>query len=637
MRQLQDDELLGILAFLAHEDDFVFLDTSKPGQDNNVSLLFTKPHERLICRYGDEPQEYLAKLAEELRKGSYLAGWLSYEFGALLEAGIAPRATVRENNDLVLADFGVFSEPFRFNHETGMGDFPCRPTPPQPDANSYDITELCANMTKNEFVAALQRVREYIAAGDTYQVNYTMKLLFQFSGSAEQLYRELRRNQSVAYGAFLSSRGEKILSFSPELFFRLCDREVTVRPMKGTVTVGKNLEERTKNSNYLHFDDKNRSENVMIVDLLRNDLARLMYEQGGGRVYVDSLFDVEPFESLVQMTSTIKAHGAHPVLESPGLVRLVRALFPCGSITGAPKIRTMEIIKELEKEDRGVYTGAIGYFSPEGKAVFNVPIRTIRLRDGRGEMGIGAGITYGSVPEDEWDESLLKGRFLTHRQPRFHLLETLLWQREGGYLLLAEHLERMADAAAFFQYVFAEQLIRDALLVKAAEFSESQYRVRLLLAKDGTLEIQPAVWSDVPTTVLPENPEPVTGEALPRISFSWQRTNSRESWLYYKTTRRELYDRLHLEARQLGLFDYLFCNEAGEVTEGCISNLIIHDGNRYLTPPVRSGLLGGVMRRKLLNDATVRVHEKVLYPEDVAQAKALYLCNSVRGVVRVRF
>lgn len=627
--------MLGILAGLANEENFVFFDTSKPGEDNNVSLLFTKPRELLLCRFGDDQHQYLNRLEQRIKDGCYLAGWLGYEFGALLEAGIEPRSTDVGGKKTVLACFGVYGEPLRYNHRTGESDFPDPGPGELPVDLTYGISDLHANMTKQEFVAALHRVREYISAGDTYQVNYTMKLLFAFSGSAEKLYAELRRNQSVAYGAYLRNGDERILSFSPELFFRLRDREVTAKPMKGTVRIGKNLEEREKNSSFLHYDEKNRSENVMIVDLLRNDLGRLIHEQGTGRVFVESLFDVEPYESLLQMTSTIKAQGREPILESPGLVRLVRALFPCGSITGAPKVRTMEIINELEKEDRGVYTGAIGYFDPSGEAAFNVPIRTIRLLAGRGEMGIGAGITYGSVPEDEWDESLLKGRFLTHLQPRFHLLETLLWQRDGGYLLLAEHLERLAEAAEFFHFVFKKDLIRDSLQTKATGFVESQCRVRLLLAKDGELEIQASSWPDVPCTRLPEIPEPAEDRKLPGVTFSWQRTNSAESWLYYKTTRRELYDAQYREARQQGLFDLIFCNESGEVTEGCIANIIMYDGTSYLTPPVSCGLLPGVMRRKILTDTTVPVREQVLYPEDVANAQALYMCNSVRGLVRV--
>jgi para-aminobenzoate synthetase / 4-amino-4-deoxychorismate lyase len=631
---MQDPQLQRLLAVLSELEDVVFLDTSRPDAENCRSLLFLDRRERLCCRLGDDPQEYLQTLQQQLDRGHYLAGWVAYEFGALLEAGLAPRPAVDGDAGVVLADLGVYGRPREFDHHSGVTDFPLSADLPIAE-EEYRIDRLRPNMNEEEFVAALEAVRRYIGAGDSYQVNYTMKLLFDFHGSPEALYRDLRRNQSVGYGAYLRRDGECILSFSPELFFRKSGKEITARPMKGTLVRGRYREEERERMRELHEDGKNRSENVMIVDLLRNDLSRLLHGHGQSRVYVQSLFDVEPYESLLQMTSTVKATADPRIMGNLKLTEIFRALFPCGSITGAPKIRTMEIINELEVGPRGVYTGAIGYFAPDGSAAFNVPIRTVRLQNGRGEMGVGAGITYDSEPHEEWRESLLKGRFLTHRQPQFHLFETLLWRQHGGYYLLDEHLERLSQAAEFFKFFCNIDMVVHRLAEVAASSGAACRRVRVRLEKDGRVAI------DVGETVPPERlslplrPDEPRGGELPRVAFATERVETTSPWPFHKTSRRDLYNREYGRAKAEGHWDRLFCNERGEVTEGCISNIIIFREGQYLTPPVRCGLLPGVMRGKLLDAAAPPLGEAVLTEHEVRTAEAVYVCNSVRGVVRV--
>ncbi|MGW8194078.1 MAG: chorismate-binding protein, partial [Desulforhopalus sp.] len=453
--------------------------------------------------------------------------------------------------------------------------------------------------------------------------------------SAARLYSELRRNQSVAYGAYIRNGDERTLSFSPELFFRKTGDEITVRPMKGTAARGRNSREEEQRCSALQNDIKNRSENVMIVDLLRNDLGRLMHGHGQGRVFVDSLFDVESYESLLQMTSTIKAKTAAATMNTLQLTDLFRSLFPCGSITGAPKIRTMEIIDELEIDRRGVYTGAIGYFGPDGSAIFSVPIRTVRLQGKAGEMGIGAGITHDSVPEDEWLESLLKGRFLTHAQPEFQLFETILWRPASGYWFLQEHLERLANGARFFKFSCDIDSLREGLHCEEKKFATSCHRVKLKLAKDGSFALQSQMCGQPHLTELPPVPGRQTQECLPEVDFSSYRVDTENPWRFHKTTMRRLYDEAYRQARVEGLFDYIFCNENGDVTEGCITNIIIYRQGKYVTPPGACGLLPGVMRRHLLEKGMVTVSEQVIREEDVRSAEAIYLCNSVRGLVRV--
>lgn len=639
MRRMHDPQLRKMLTYLARKEAFVFLDTSRPDRENGVSLLFLDPVDRLVCRLHDDLDAYLHALQQRLDNGLYLAGWVGYEFGALLEKKIALTQASAADNNLLLADLGVYGQPRRFDHTTGEHDFPFVDNDDcgDKDTVSWAIKNLRPNMAKEEFLAALDRVRQYIIAGDTYQVNLTMKLLFDFTGCAEALYAVLRKNQSVAYSAYIRHGEERILSFSPELFFRKKDDEITVRPMKGTALKGRNSAEEQANSLCLQQDAKNRSENVMIVDLLRNDLARLMNGHGTSRVMVDSLFDIESYESLLQMTSTIKASGVSSVMTKIPLAEIFRALFPCGSITGAPKIRTMQIIDELEKEPRGVYTGAIGYFAPDGSAVFNVPIRTIRLQGGRGEMGIGAGITHDSIAAEEWSESLLKGRFLSHRRPDFQLLETLLWQPGSGYWLLEAHLARLADAAHFFKYAYDEETVRARLGTEDTLGNDTCWRVRLVLAKDGRISLTRAPCAAPKHLRLPRDVVDESRAALPMIDFSSSATDLQESpWLFHKTTMRAQYDAEYKRAREKGLVDVLFCNGADEVTEGCISNLIIYRDGQYLTPPVASGLLPGVMRAHLLADHEVPLVEQVLSRDDVMGAAALFVCNSVRGVVRVK-
>jgi para-aminobenzoate synthetase/4-amino-4-deoxychorismate lyase len=637
MLKIQEPDLEKLLKLLAGKEEFVFLDTSRPDHENVESLLFLKPVDRLICKAGENLENYLAALQEHLAKGFYLAGWIGYEFGAMLEGRIRAGKNDHPLNQLVLADLGVFLKPFKFNHNTGENNFPfesdCGPLD-----GEWSISALRPNMAKEEFIEILSKVQEYINAGDTYQVNYTMKLLFDFEGSAEALYSVLRKNQSVAYSAYIRNGEERTLSFSPELFFRKKGDEITVRPMKGTALKGRNCLEEQRNSSELHSDAKNRSENVMIVDLLRNDLARLMHGHGESRVFVDSLFDVESYESLLQMTSTIKARSSSSTMSRLSLIELFRALFPCGSITGAPKIRTMQIIDELEKDRRGVYTGAIGYFGPDGSAVFNVPIRTVRLQKNSGEMGIGAGITHDSKPEDEWEESLLKGRFLTHSQPDFQLFETILWQPDTGYWLLEEHLQRLVSGARFFTFSCDLKEIRLRLSSEETTFGGSCYRVRLVLAKDGRISLTAVPCAAPMLKVLPANPEKNEVPDCAIIGFSPESVvpDKESPWLFYKTTMRTLYDTHYKLAQENGLFDYIFCNDAGEVTEGCITNLILYTDGNYITPPVASGLLPGVMRQHLLANHTVSLAERVVTRDDVNAAAALFVCNSVRGLVRVK-
>ncbi len=636
MKVLKQKELDSLLSMLQNEKQYVFMDTARTDLENDQSFLFLEPLKRLDFHAGDDHVAFISEMENALADGLYLAGWMSYEFGYLLEPILVNLMPPSVNKKTVLASFGVFTAPLSFDHKTGETSFPIDTA--LPSLPEYQLDALCLSQEKEEYIESIHTIKEYIAAGDTYQVNYTLKLLFDFTGSSLAFYRELRRNQSVAYGAVLRLGAEEILSLSPELFFKVDQNSIDVCPMKGTMKRGRTLDEDLQLSQHLRHDIKNRSENVMIVDLLRNDLARFCHQSGNAEVQTKSLFDVERYESVLQMTSTICAETNENVFPKNSILNFFKALFPCGSITGAPKIRTMEIIRELEASPRGVYTGAIGYFSPSGQGAFNVPIRTIRIADGKGEMGIGAGIIHDSDPEQEWDECLLKAHFLTRSIPEFHLIETLLWEPETGYWLLAEHLKRLEESARYFNFVHKKQEVELALkkiVINCLLNTECQ-KVRLSLHKDGRIEVSsqccaPPVNRSVPKIHVPKQ------DALHCISLSEKVVDSSSYWFFHKTSNRKMFDDEFVKAKGAGLFDLIFLNEDDELTEGCITNIIVFVDGQYLTPPLSSGLLNGTMREYLLAGDSCNVYEARIDYSMLVRADALFCCNSVRGVVQVRF
>ncbi|MDX1775133.1 MAG: aminodeoxychorismate synthase component I [Desulfobulbales bacterium] len=642
-RPFSDKTLSSLFAGLCGNDSFAFFESIRVTPENHLSYLFLDPVTRLVCNLTDDPANFFSRAEEKLAQGYFLAGYLSYEFGYLLEPILAksfkPRPAGRNTESfLPLADLGVFRTPHIYDHRensfSGAGPWPTGNMPESGPA--YSIDNLRLNLHREEYLKAIQRIKSYIGAGDTYQVNYTLKLLFDFSGSVFDFYNSLRRNQSVSYGGLIRSGDWAILTLSPELFFRKHGSRINVRPMKGTMQRGRTIAEDRAFADSLHHDIKNRSENVMIVDLLRNDLGRLS-RMGG--VTVQSLFNVETYETLHQMTSNIEGKVELPV----SLADMFRALYPCGSVTGAPKIRTMEIIRELEAADRGVYTGAIGFLAPDGDAVFNVPIRTVVIRGNEGEMGIGSGIVWDSNPKDEWEECILKGRFLTTPAPDFKLIETMLWHPVSGYWLLDLHLERLAESAHYFFFPLALENIRAGLEQAARRFSsgspQSCRRVRLTLTKEGESAI---THSGLQVTSLPEA-DPVkimqrqAGKEDAKVVFSPRNTDSTSPHLYHKTTLRQIYDdeRSRLVDKK-GYYEVLFVNEKGEVTEGSYTNIFLQKDAKLMTPPVSCGLLPGVLRKYLLQQYPDTVVEKTFTGKDVKEADALYVGNSVRGLVRVQ-
>lgn len=642
MRQapLSEKAITTLLDSLAQQEAYAFFETTKITDDEHLSWLFKEPVDHLRCTANDTPESFLNKAQEALDKGFYLAGWFSYEFGYLLEPVLA--RALNFSPDTILAELGVFPTPHVYNHDTNtfnqVGPWPSSEIKTGEASKGYSIDNLSLSETRSDYLEKIGLIKAFIEAGDTYQINYTLKYVFDFHGSTESLYQALRRSQSVSYAALIRHGNNRILSFSPELFFRKEKNHCQVRPMKGTVHRGKTPEEDKRLAGFLGQDPKNRSENIMIVDLLRNDLGRISLP---GQVTTPTLFSVENYETVHQMTSTVEAN----LRPDTSLLEFCRALLPCGSVTGAPKIRTMEIIRELEKQPRGVYTGGIGFFTPSGDATFNVPIRTVVLDEGKGEMGIGSGVVYDSDPEGEWQECRLKGNFLVHPVPKFELIETLLLLPEKGFWLLDYHLQRLYNSAAHLCFSVDKDAVQRELEAVQKEFQQGHKatqgsparRVRLLLSKSGSFDIQSTPCDPPNTLIFAEFITPKTNQHSPRVVLSGQKVDTSWQYLYHKTTQRELYNNEFKIAQQNGFFEVIFENEKGEITEGSFTNIFIKNGDTLSTPPVASGLLPGVFRQYLFASYPDKIQEAVLTREDIEKADCLYVGNSVRGLVKVEF
>jgi len=604
---------------MASEPQSVLLQTSRFDERNYRSYVFVRPMRVLAARKPEELPALFSEIERCLERGLFAAGFLSYECGYHFQE-IAGSPVIPAG--FPMAWMGIYARPLIFNHRTGGFENGKDPHLPKTGrcgaplttaeaAEAYDVGEI-RFLREHEYAAKIQAVKDYISAGDTYQVNFTDRLSFSFSGSELALFHALRRQQPVSYNAFIRCGEACVLSFSPELFFRVERGHIITRPMKGTARRGRDAAEDLRLAEWLHADLKNRAENVMIVDLLRNDLGRICRV---GTIRVDELFTVEKYDTLFQMTSTVSGELRPEV----GYYDIFASLFPCGSVTGAPKIRTMQIIRELESGARGVYTGAIGFFGPQGEAVFNVPIRTLVLRGERGEMGVGSGIVADSSAEQEYRECMLKAEFLTRRVEPFRLLESILW--DGDYALLPRHLERLERSARYFDFAFERSAVMEELESNRGLLRpETRCKVRLLLDRAGAITIENAPLTEEP------------GAGAVRLSRS--RTDSSNKFLYHKTTRRPWYQSAYAEAAAQGLLDVVFTNERDEITEGAISNIFVEKDGRLLTPPVSCGLLPGVYRQHIL-ESRPGAQEKVLHVSDLLAADAIYICNAVRGMRKV--
>ena len=656
---------------------FALLDDASPLLDGATvaatSRLYTDHAATLHCNaIGDWPQ-VLAAMQAALARGEYAVTLCSYELGVAL-LGIAdglpgtshrrPAATGSETPTIPdgsataaasvhgpgaaamtapapLAQVLLFRR-CELKTAAEVGDWLAARS--FPIARPAGIANVRANIDQPAFDAALARIHAYIEAGDTYQVNYTMRLRFDAFGGIHALYARLRARQPVPYGALVQCEdGSAVLSLSPELFVRHAGGVLTARPMKGTAPAAPptqadtHADDNLARARALAADPKNRAENLMIVDLLRNDIARVAQT---GSVQVPALFDVQRYGSVLQMTSTITAS----LRPDATLAQVFEALYPCGSITGAPKRRAMEIIGELEPDPRGIYTGAIGWFDPTtdanpgtvGDFCLAVPIRTLALGApdaatgvAQGEMGVGAGIVYDSASGDEYDECHLKARFLTGLPNSFEIFETMLVTPEQGVQHRARHLRRLAASAAYFGFAWdgkAANAYLDAACSMLKDEAQNglatvaAFRLRLALAQSGAFTVQHAPLAPLP--------EPV------RVLLAPDTTAAGDLFLRHKTSIRTRYDNAWRDAEAQGAFDTLFFNDRGELTEGGRSNVFVKVDGRWLTPALHCGVLPGVMRSVLLDDPAWQASEAVITREMLERAEELVVCNALRGAMK---
>jgi len=600
----------GVYALLDDRDATAQRPTSRLYQD------FAGEHR---CTDAADLSAMWARVDADLRAGQHAVLLADYEWGAkLMGAGVVPG-----RDDAAALRVLMFR---RLDKLSAAQADAWLAAQDGPAGDAAGVMNLEPTVDRPAFLQAIARIQRALRDGETYQVNYTYRLHGQAYGSPVALYRALRQRQPVSYGALIAlPGGEQVLSCSPELFLRHEAGLLTARPMKGTAPRIDEVVSDSETARLLSLDAKNRAENLMIVDLLRNDLGRLART---GSVRVPTLFAIEPYNTVFQMTSTVQAEP-RPGLDMP---TLLRATFPCGSITGAPKHHTMELIAGLETTPRGLYCGSIGWMdAPVGDArigdfCLSVAIRTLVLGVPQAglrplAMGVGAGIVLDSVAEDEFDECRLKARFLTGLDPGFELFETLLHLPGAGLQRREQHLARLARSAAVLGFRFHADLAIDTLMAVLPQLpAELPSRVRLALSHDGRLAV-----SHAPLARLPS---PSVALLLSDIAVP-----DDNPLAAHKTTRRALYDAGVRAAEQAGAFDSLFFCADGRLVEGARSNVFVRLDGRWWTPPLADGALPGIMRAALLDDPAWNARERSLTRQDLQRAEALVVCNALRGAL----
>ena len=557
--------------------------------------MFERPREIIVARTVGEVLPALERIEEACtREQRFAAGFLSYEAAPAFDTALPTQAP----DDFPLLWFGLYDRADECTLETlaaAAGD------------RGDEVDERWEpSISFDQYARTFGSLQELIRNGDTYQVNYTYRVRTTLHSDPYALFLQLASAQTPPFGAYINTGDWAICSASPELFFHRAGERVESRPMKGTAARGLWFEQDLENARRLRESEKEQSENIMIVDMVRNDLGRVARP---GSVRVTNLFEVERYPTVLQLTSTV-------VADTPAsLVGVMRALFPAASITGAPKARTMEIIAEVECSPRRIYTGTIGFIEPGGRSQFSVAIRTVlvNLATRRAEYGIGGGIVADSHLADEWNESQIKARALTSRQPAFDLLETLVWLPEAGYVLIGRHMKRLMQSADYFGFHVDVLDVRDRLEQHARELPRMPHRIRMTVPRSGQVTIS-------------SKPHDIAA-GFGEIAIAASPIDPGNPFLYHKTTNRAVYEQA--VAARPGFDDVLLYNDKGEVTESTIANLVVERGGVLLTPPVSCGLLPGTLRGHLLGEGKIR--EEVLTLQDVAEASACYLVNSVRG------
>ncbi len=595
-------KLSEILQILKNEEAAFFF--TPAFYDDAKSYIFKDHFKKIEISNLQEVDEKFLQIEDLLAKNYSAYTLIDYEFGYLLEKRLNKNFNggklefyFCENENVI----EINSDEIEFDIENI-------------DSNEHSINNFKLDQTEKEYKSNIEKIKNYISEGETYQVNYTVKGDFIFEGEIDSLILSLIFNQSAKYISIINKKDEIIISISPELFFKIENGKIITQPMKGTIARGINLNDDEIQINKLKNSEKDLAENVMIVDLLRNDLGKV---SKSGSVNVENLFKIEKYESLFQMVSEISGELKNEIK----FTGIIKNLFPCGSITGAPKIRTMEIIRELENHKRGIYTGSIGFITNK-KVIFNVAIRTIELnkQNGKGEIGLGSGIVYDSIPEKEFEEVLLKSKFLTEPQNYFEIFESILIE-DKNLFLKDQHLKRMKNAAEFFLFKFDESKIENEISKVLEIISVSnKYKLKLVLNKWGKVKSEISELNGMKKSL--------------NIILSKEKISSRNKFQYFKTTNRNLYDSEFNFQKEKGFDEVFFINEKDEICEGAISNIFLKKENIWVTPPLDSGILNGVYREYFLSENKNSKVEKIKI-DDLKNCDEIMIVNSVRGKMKV--
>ena len=571
---------------------FVLLDDLREG--GGPARLYRAPVETIVAHRLDEVAPALERLRAAVGDGRHVAGFLSYEAGHALEARLTH---LDRGDDTLLLWFGLFESVELIDRDrvASLLPDPCGAWAGMP----------VPRIDTAAYRSAFDRVADYIVAGDIYQANLSLRADVPFAGHPLALYARLRGAGAGGWGGVVHTGEDWLLSTSPELFFTLDERALVARPMKGTTPRGATPNQDAAQIAALLADPKERAENLMIVDLLRNDLSRIAER---GSVAVPALFDVETYPTLHTLTSTITAR----LRDDRDAVDALAAIFPCGSVTGAPKIRAMEVIAEVEPDARGPYTGSMGWLAPDGDAAFNVLIRTLTIRDGRATLGLGSGVVADSTADAEWRECLAKAAFVTRDMPGFELIETMAFEPETGIRHRARHLERLARSAAVFG--FDTRRVEAAIDTAIAPL-DGPRRIRLTLARNGAVSI-----------AIDPRPAPLK-QAV--VALAPLPVDAQDFRLRHKTTDRAFYD----DARTAAAVDeVVFVDRDGFLTEGSFTNIFVARGGVLLTPPTTRGLLPGVLRADLIASGRAVVAD--LRPDDLSEG--FVIGNALRGLIPAR-
>ena len=558
--------------------------------DKPCWLEFSNPITVIAVAHTDEVLAAMESIQSYVDEGYYAAGYLGYEAAA----GLNAKLKVQRSDTLPLLWFGIYTKPihFAFNAQDYL-----------PASNFNDTWQTSVNWT--EYKLCLDAIKQRICDGDTYQVNYSFRLHSQFQDDPWQFFVRLHAAQQAKYSAYLDLGRFKICSVSPELFISLNAELLKSLPMKGTIARGFSSQQDAERAKWLAESEKNRAENVMIVDMIRNDMSAI---PGTSNINASPLFTIEKYPTVHQMVSLVSAQTTAKPTE------IIKQMFPCASITGAPKVKTMEIICELENSPRGIYTGSIGYISPKDTMQFNVAIRTAVIDSEAQQVnyGVGGGITWESDTRAEYEECLAKASVLTRYTPECELIETVLWKTDTGFYLLAEHLDRLSHSADYFGFDYNEAAIKQGLAKLIKNTPDCNQKVRILLNRYGQVRLETNNLNDL--------------NGL-KVGLSSNPIKTDTPFVFHKTSNRAIYRQALEHHPDCG--DVILFNERDEITESTFANIVIKEKGQLLTPAVHCGLLDGVLRSKLIK--THVLQEAVISKSRLLGAEAIYLVNSVRG------